>query len=232
MRYFWLASGCRFRLISLLAAVTLVALFLATVREPLRQRRVATMIRATGGSVGFDYVDIGWRTLPWEWYCWLAGRTPQLPTKITLTGRCTDVDRALQLASELPQLSSLDLTHSSVDDDSFRRLAPLRRVQHLRVQGRPLTDRSMPIVRAWSDLRSASFHGTKITDTGVAQLQHCGGLEELSLRSTLITDASVDTLARLRHLYRLDISRCNLTDDSIALLRNALPKCELDTEDH
>ena len=51
----------RFRLLSLLAGVTLVAVVLATVREPLRQQRVETAIRATGGSIGSDHVDIGWR---------------------------------------------------------------------------------------------------------------------------------------------------------------------------
>jgi len=137
----------------------------------------------------------------------------------------------MEIAGRIPTLTSLDLTRSDVSDSSFVKLSPLRGVQHLRVQGRPITDTSIKIVARWRDLQSASLHGTQITDSGVAALASCSNLCELSLRSTQISDGCVDDLIRLKRLRRLDVSRCSLSPIAIQRLRNGLPDCELDTRD-
>ncbi|WP_150122722.1 hypothetical protein [Rhodopirellula islandica] len=118
-----------------------------------------------------------------------------------------------------------------MDDNSFALLAPLRNVQDIRVQGRPLTNKSMLIVGRWTDLRSASFHGADIDDEGVANLANCERLTELSLRSTKLTDRSVGSLISLTRLQRLDVSHCGLPDAAIQQLMSALSNCDVETRD-
>ncbi|WP_144057967.1 hypothetical protein [Novipirellula maiorica] len=137
----------------------------------------------------------------------------------------------MRIAGRIPTFAAIDLTRSDVDDESFAFLKPLRDVQDIRVQGRPLTNSSMLIVRRWNGLRSASFHGTEIDDAGVAHLAGCEQLTELSLRSTRLTDRSVETLVSLKQLERLDVTNCRLSRKAIKQLTEALPKCKVETRD-
>ena len=221
----------RFRLATLLVLTAVVAVWTAAAVRPLRYLADAERIRELGGRVALDNVDLGINSIPYSLYCRLTNRSTQLPSVLALDERCPAASPVLEVAGKIPTLTSLDLTRSDVDDQSFAHLNQLRRVQHVRAQGRPITDTSMNIVGRWRDLRSASFHGTQITNVGVATLVRCTNLEELSLRSTQLSDCCVDDLIKLTHLRRLDVSRCGLSPNAIQRLRETLPGCDIDYRD-
>ena len=221
----------RFRLASLLAFTTFVAVWIAATIRPLRYLADAERIRGLGGRVALRHTDLGVTGIPYLLFCRFTDRDTDLPCILTLDERCPTSAPVLQIAGRIPTLTSLDLTRSDVADHSFAHLAPLRRIRDIRAQGRPLTNASMTIVGNWRDLRSASFHGTDIDDSGVSKLAGCGELTELSLRSAKLSDSAVGTLSLLTQLQRLDISRCGLSDAAIQQLRSALPDCDIETRD-
>ena len=214
-----------------MALTAFIAVWIAATIRPLQYLAEADRIRTLGGRVALRPTDRGVTGVPYTLFCRLTHRSTALPCILALDERCPASEPVLQIAGRIPTLTSLDLTRSDVDDESFAHLAPLRNVQDLRVQGRPITNASMAIVGRWADLRSASFHGTDIDDSGVANLAACERLAELSLRSTKLTDRSVDTLTSLIRLQRLDVSHCGLSDAAIQRLVFALPDCEVETRD-
>lgn len=221
----------RFRLASLLVLTAFVAIWIAATIRPLRYLADAERIRKLGGHVANREIDIGVTGIPYLLFCGFTERHPELPCILTLDERCPASAPVLRIAGRIPTIVSIDLSRSDVNDSSFAFLKPLIRVQNIRAQGRPLTDKSMSIVRRWTDLRSASFHGTDIGDLGVSQLSGCEQLAELSLRSTKLTDRSVEALVPLTRLHRLDISHCGLSDAAIQRLVSELPGCDVESGD-
>ncbi len=221
----------RFRLVSLLVLTAFAAIWIAATIRPLRYLADAERIRELGGRVALRDTDLGVTGIPYLLFCRFTGRSTDLPRVLTLDERCPASAPVLRIAGRIPTLASLDLTRSDVNDDSFGFLHSLRGVQDIRVQGRPLTNASMPIVGTWTGLRSASFHGTDIDDAGVASLAGCDQLVELSLRSTKLTTRSIDTLTALTRLQRLDVSHCGLPDAAIQQLVSTLPDCNVESCD-
>jgi hypothetical protein len=221
----------RFRLASLLLLTAFVAIWIAATIRPLRYLADAERIRELGGRVANRETNLGITGIPYLVFCRFTGRHAEVPCILTLDERCPSSAPALRIAGRIPTLASLDLTRSDVNDNSFAFLKPLRHVQHIRVQGRPLANESMLIVGRWTSLRTASFHGTDIDDAGVARLAGCEQLIELSLRSTKLTDRSVETLVSLKRLERLDVSNCGLPDEAIQQLVTSLPHCGVESRD-
>ncbi|MFG0255028.1 MAG: hypothetical protein ACF787_08010 [Rhodopirellula sp. JB053] len=216
---------------SLLGLTAFVAFWIALTIWPLRYLADAARIRELGGHVALGHTDLGLTGVPYVLFCRFTERDADLPCILTVDEGCPISAPVLEIAGRIPTFTKLDLSRSDVDDHSFAQLAPLRRVQHLHVQGRPLTNASMAIVGDWRDLRSASFHGTDIDDFGVLKLAGCDRLTELSLRSTHVSDDAVDTLSSFTQLQRLDVSRCELSNAAIKRLRSTLPDCDVDTVD-
>lgn len=221
----------RFRTASLLLLTAAVAAWTAATVRPLGYIAAAQRVRELGGRVALADIETTIGNVPYLIFCRATNRSPSLPSVLALDERCPAAAPVLEVAGKILSLTSLDLTRSDVDEHSFKHLSRLRRVQHIRLQGRPIRDASMSIVGRWRGLRSASFQGTQITDIGVAKLANCVQLEELSLRSTSLTDGCVDVLIKLKHLNRLDVSRCGLSPKAIQRLREALPDCKINTRD-
>ena len=147
----------------------------------------------------------------------------------------------LTLLHEVPMLKSLNLNWNHLSD-----LTPLAKMTHLTVLElgyNALTDLS-PLAGIES-LRSLSLFQNPIKDlaplTGlvnlsslnlmetdvsdVAPLAGLKNLTELSLNKTLVKD--VTPLAKLTSLRRLHLIECPVPEDQQAMLRKALPECQI-----
>jgi hypothetical protein len=219
----------RFRLITLVALVTVAAAFCGTIYwsviEPtFRRERAIAAIKELGGEV--DYASPSMKPapnipMPWfrheyrksprvigpDWAVRLLGERYFLSpvTRVEYlrnTRPLTEEDFAI--LQDLPGLQMLDLTH-------FGKPASLGNI------GCPeITDAAIPHIIKLQNLQFLLLVNSKVTDEGVVTL--CDNLPKLKwiqLSGTPITDVSLEALAELPDLKSLDVQETNVTLEGV-----------------
>ena len=131
-------------------------------------------------------------------------------------------------------------TYIPFDDSVLKELAPLPRLQELRVHqtriagsllapyslkyldlnyDRTFNDQGMNRLRSMTELTKLYLRGTSITDLGLKNLAGLIKLTELDLADTGITDTGLASLAGLTKLRRLNLRTANVTDAGLEALR-------------
>lgn len=149
-------------------------------------------------------------------------------------------DDGLLALANLERLAVLDVSHTRVTQQGIARLklakpylrinsttddSTLSNVAILIQQQRAVLSRSpgwRPIVVR---LHAAS---PAVTDLGVADLRGLTNIEELDFTDACLTDSAVGDLVTLSGLKKLALSGTKISNSGIALLREALPDCEIE----
>jgi Leucine-rich repeat (LRR) protein len=121
----------------------------------------------------------------------------------------------------------VDLSYTEFTDAGLKRLAPLKRLQTLKLTRTRVTDAGLKELASLKTLQTLTLAGTQVTDAGLKELAGLKSLRLLFLDSTRVTDAGLRELAELKSLQFLDLAGTQVTDAGVAELRKALPKCKI-----
>jgi hypothetical protein len=96
------------------------------------------------------------------------------------------------------------------------------------LEGRPVDDASLALLRSFPKLRSLDLAQTRITDRGLRDLATLSSLEHLDLSGDPgVTDAGLDHLAALPRLQMLVLTGTRVTERGVQKLRAARPGLEV-----
>jgi internalin A len=154
-------------------------------------------------------------------------------------------NEGLKSIQRIDGLMRLDVTDTRVTVDGLVALAPLKKLNDLRVlrwRGADgiVNDRSLSVLRkihllhalflmagkqasrpeSANDVTSIDLEGTGVTDAGLRELQDFGNLRELNLFDLSVTDDGVKELARFKELTMVNLSCTGLSDAGLEVLKN------------
>ena len=99
---------------------------------------------------------------------------------------------------------------------------------NLDLSGTQVTDTGLEHLKGQTQLVTLILSGTTITDTGVEHLDGLTNLVTLDLVATQVTDTGLEHLKGLKTLNRLCLNSTQTTPNGRAMLRLALPSCNIE----
>jgi hypothetical protein len=138
-------------------------------------------------------------------------------------------DEGLVHLAGLRQLQSLALTGTRITDEGLVHLEGLRQLQILALTGTRISDEGLVHLKGLGQLQVLDLSGTRVTDRGLLHLKGLRQLRVLNLSGTRVTDRGLLHLEGLSQLETLLLFGPKVTDEGVKKLRQALPKCEIDT---
>jgi hypothetical protein len=105
--------------------------------------------------------------------------------------------------ARLPNLQSLNLNLTSLNDAGLRELAAAKKLQKLELLNTPVTDAGLKHLAGLQDLRWINLDGTNLTAAGLKELAPLKNLELVSVGNRQVTDETLQTLQQLRLLHTL-----------------------------
>jgi Leucine-rich repeat (LRR) protein len=119
-------------------------------------------------------------------------------------------DAACETLAAFEQLAFLDVSSTRVTTGGVRRLAGLRRLEHLDLGDLDLDDDAVLALAPLAKLRSLSLcDSRRITDRTVDALAQLTALERLDLGGTQLTARGIERLAELPRLQELGLRGCD-----------------------
>lgn len=120
---------------------------------------------------------------------------------LDLTGHDTPPD-----VLDLPQLTSLSLGGTKVDDRCAERIASMRRLRSLSLTFTGITDAGLKQIGTLPELRSLGLDSSVVTNTGIGHLTNLSKLVHLQVRCANVSDAALGHISEIRSLASLDLS--------------------------
>lgn len=99
-----------------------------------------------------------------------------------------------KLKSLIPQMVSIDLSATSITDQSVTQLASAKNLRVVRLSETAVTDASIDNLLTIPTLESINLYGTKVTDAGVSKLASMIQLKHLYLWQTAVTTEAIKSL--------------------------------------
>ena len=138
---------------------------------------------------------------------------------VNLRGTWVNDADMLSLAA-MPDLETLDLSHTRITDEGMLRLKGAPKIKDLNLfYAEWVTDQGLTAIRDWKHLKRLNVRGTRISDGTLEIVSHIAGLEALDVAHTSVTDNGLDYLITLVNLKELSLGRGRLTNTSIEVLR-------------
>ena len=129
--------------------------------------------------------------------------------------------------AKLNGVSTLDLSNSSVTDETIAEAIPRRFRGNLMLFGTAVSDRGLHRIEGCR-VQHLDLTGTHVTDAGFASIETFRELKSLGISSTNITGVTLSKLQRLPGLVRLSLSKTSVTDRSLAGLSGHPGLCDVD----
>jgi serine/threonine protein kinase len=136
-------------------------------------------------------------------------------------------DEDLAQFDDIPFFTTLVLNRTNIGDDGLRNLGELPLLRDVFLSETKITDAGLKELQRFPRLAVLHLYGTQITDAGLEHLAGNPLLADLSLVDCGITDAGLKHLAGLKRMKRLALDRTGVTAEGIAMLKRALPNCEI-----
>ena len=146
-------------------------------------------------------------------------------------------DRSASAIAQLP-LRRLSMRNTAITDRTMKRLASMKRLEHLDIFGAgKVTDRGVAGLARLRSLRTLNVGGTRGVTDGTLRALRCLRLETLDLTSygcaknpasAKFTDEGLASLAAIPSLRRIVISGASLvTEKGVSALRTGTPNREV-----
>jgi hypothetical protein len=142
----------------------------------------------------------------------------------------TDADLArLTSLPGLDRVETLGVYVQRFSGDSLKCILSLRlpNITTLNLSGSSVTDTSLALVKNMTTLRNLHVRRTQISDDGLAHVKELPNLEYLDVSSTKVTDAGLKHLSGLYRLRTLGVVKCRVTKAGIEEFKEALPDCRM-----
>jgi len=140
-------------------------------------------------------------------------------TGVSLRGTWVE-DSDLRRLSEMPELTSLDLSLTHITDQGMQELKNLPGVEDLSLYyAEYVTDEGLAAIQGWKNLKRLNLHGSRAGDTALEHISGIVSLESLNVGSTLMTDVGLERLTRLPNLRELTMGGNELGDAGLQALR-------------
>jgi uncharacterized membrane protein len=118
----------------------------------------------------------------------------------------------------------------SLDDQVFSKLKTvIPGMVSMDLSSTSITDNSVKLLASAKDLRMIRLSETKISDAALDTLAGLKNLESINLYGTRVTDAGVEKLKALPQLKRLYLWQTDVSEGAIGKLKQALPELEIIT---
>jgi len=158
-----------------------------------------------------------------EWIAKLGGQVTrdQAGKIVGVNMRGTWINDADMLSlAVMPDLETLDLSHTRITDEGMLRLKRASKIKDLNLfYAEWITDQGMTAIRDWKHLKRLNVRGTRISDGTLEIVGRMPGLEALDIAHTSITDNGLDYLITLVNLKELSLGRGRLTNSSLQILK-------------
>lgn len=92
------------------------------------------------------------------------------------------------------KIASLDIARSKVTDAGLAKVAAMKNLKELHLEGTTIGDAGLDHLKGLAELEYLNLYGTKVTDAGVAKLAGLGKLKALYLWQSGVTKAGVAAL--------------------------------------
>jgi internalin A len=138
---------------------------------------------------------------------------------VNLRGTWVSDTDMLSLAA-MPDLATLDLSHTRITDEGMLRLKAAPKIRDLNLfYSEWVTDQGLTAIRDWKHLKRLNVRGTRISDGTLEIVGRMVGLEALDIAHTAVTDNGLDYLITLVNLKELSLGRGRLTNGSLQILK-------------
>jgi internalin A len=138
---------------------------------------------------------------------------------VNLRGTWVNDTDMLSLAA-MPDLATLDLSHTRITDEGMLRLKAAPKLRDLNLfYSEWVTDQGLTAIRDWKHLKRLNVRGTRISDGTLEIVSHIAGLEALDVAHTSVTDNGLDYLITLINVKELSLGRGRLTNASLQVLK-------------
>ena len=111
--------------------------------------------------------------------------------------------------------STVDLSGSSVDDDSFPVLIDLRQLRTLRVDNTDIAVAAASEIGKCKMLRALDLSNTKIDDVALEQLVTLSSLKNLIINDTPVTNDSIPIILSIDSLVKLECKNTAITPNGV-----------------
>jgi len=98
------------------------------------------------------------------------------------------------IAPVADKIASLDIARSKVTDAGLAKVAAMKNLKELHLEGTTIGDAGLDHLKGLAELEYLNLYGTKVTDAGVAKLAALGKLKALYLWQSGVTKAGVAAL--------------------------------------
>ena len=124
---------------------------------------------------------------------------------VNLRGTWVNDTDMLSLAA-MPDLATLDLSHTRITDEGMLRLKAAPKIRDLNLfYSEWVTDQGLTAIRDWKHLKRLNVRGTRISDGTLEIVGRMVGLEALDIAHTAVTDNGLDYLITLVNLKELSL---------------------------
>jgi len=201
------------------------------------ERRAAEWVLSLGGkitvrmgdrllnvlTVGIDQGAMGIRV--GDGVQWVSETVKELPGEafqvvgVSLAVNYQFTDAWLEHLKELTNLTSLNLSKSSVGDAGLTHLKTLTNLNRLSLQMTQVSDTGLKHLTPLTSLAELDLNGTQVGDAGLKHLMSLTNLSELLLVGTRVGDSGLEHLKPLTKLATLNLSGTGVGNAGLELLK-------------
>ncbi len=104
-----------------------------------------------------------------------------------------------------PNLRSLNLSRSTVDDACAAKIAQLHQLQSLVFRGSRISNEGLKVIAKLPNLNTLVLESETISDEGIDYLQSLKRLREISIKNNRLNDASLKSLSKISSLCKIEL---------------------------
>ncbi len=220
----------RFRLLTLLLVMTLLAVWVGTIsNQANRQRRAVAVFEKLGLDINYSYqkqTDGSYSQLleppgP-KWLRRLIGQDYFQKVAWISTFDAEDKISAEGMThlAELPYIELLHLNNSNISDPSLQYLRELSRMTNLVLAENDITDAGLSNLKDLRQLETLGLSGNRIEGEGLQFLGGMRHLKNLFLYENPLSDVALSHIANIPNLEMLGLSDTPITDRGTKYLAN------------
>jgi hypothetical protein len=194
-----------------------------------RQRGAVEAILKGGGSVGYDYPLVNWRSSWWDTTPGLIQSAHDMLDENYFGNAVhayVKTNAGLEQVKNLSSLKSLNLDSDDsnandhhITDAGLERLKDLTRLESLWIWGNGVSDDGLRVLAGMGQLKSLDLMDSQITDIGLAHLKGLRELQHLGLHGANVSDAGLQHLKGLSQLQSLTLSDTKVSDAGLDNLK-------------